>query len=119
MLSGSEKRVLYAVIERCGKKNSCLAAPADLIEKLPPRLKISEKRLSEMLACLEYDGYIEVILSDRHGEIVYCISLLARGRGFGRERSQEKRYIIYRAIIAAASAVVTFALGRFLWYFIN
>ena len=119
MLSGGEKKVLAAGIERCGKKNSCLAAPVDIIGKLPPRLKINEERLSEMLSCLEYDGYIEVILSDRHGEIVYCISLLARGRGFGRERSQEKRYVVYRIIIAVASAAVTFVFGRLLYFLIN
>ena len=119
MLTKNEKSALKAVFSICGEKSSCLASPADLLVRFPPKSCVSEKRLSEILACLEYDGYIRVVLSDRHGETVYCIELLPRGKGYGRETAQSRRTLAVRLIISIASAVLTFVTGRILYFLIK
>ena len=119
MLSIKEKLVLKAVLTSCGDRQTCLLSPADLLCRLPHNAGISEKRLNEILKCLELDGYVDVVLSDRYGEIVYCITLTSKARAFGRESVQNKRYITYRIIIAVFSAVITFFVGRLLYYFIK
>ncbi|MBQ7164416.1 MAG: hypothetical protein IJR61_03715 [Clostridia bacterium] len=119
MLSKTERAVLNAVLIKCGERYNCLASPTDLLCRLPPKSGVSEKRLSEILECLEYDGYISVILSDRHGQTVYCIELLARGKGYRRETSQSRRALAFRLFLSVLSAFLTFAVGRALYYFIK
>ncbi len=119
MLTKHERVVLKAVIDGCGEKSSCLVSPSNLLCRIPHGAGISEKRLSEILNCLEYDGYLSVILSDRHGEIVYCITLQQRGKGYKRESLQEKRYVASRVLLAVASAFITFTIGRLLYFLIK
>lgn len=119
MLTANEKSVLSAVLKKCGERSSCLFSVKEYLASLPAKRGITEGRLREILDCLAFDGYIDVVLTDRHGETVYCITLLKRGKGYKRESVQSKREIIYRAIIAIASAVITFAVGRLLYFIIN
>ena len=119
MLSISEKLVLKAIITKCGKKDSCLASDADILCHIPQRAGISEKRLADIINCLEYDGYIDVVISDRHGEMVYCITVSQKGKGIRRESVQSKRYFLYRIFLAAASAAITFLIGKLLYAVIN
>ncbi len=116
MLTPKERAVLLSVLDRCGDKSSCLVPPASL---LPKRGTITADRLNDILKALEYDGYIDVILSDRHGETVYCITLLAKAKGFRRERIQSERYLAGRILVAIISALITFAVGRLLYLIIK
>ncbi len=114
MLTVSEKNTLKAIINKCGQKQTCLASKQDILCRMPPRSGVSEKKLDKIIEGLEVDGYIDVILSDRHGEIVYCITLLARAKGYKRESVQSVRYVVYRVVLAVVSAFITFAVGRVL-----
>ncbi|MBQ9709536.1 MAG: hypothetical protein IJV67_02820 [Clostridia bacterium] len=115
MLSPSEKTVLKAVLSKCGERSKCLATAADILCRVPRHSEISESRLNDILKCLEYDGYVDVVMSDRHGEMVYCISLKERGKGYKRESVQSRRYVLYRFFLAILSAFITFAIGRLLF----
>ena len=119
MLSFSEKTVLKAVLVKCGERDSCLASSADILCRVPRHSEISEARLNDILKCLEYDGYVDVVMSDRYGEMVYCITLKDRGKGYKRESVQSRRYVIYRVFLAIISALITFIIGRLLFAFLK
>lgn len=119
MLTPLEKTVLRCVIKRCGERSTCLLSLSECNGLQTKGKRITQKKLGDVLDCLAFDGYVDVVLSDRRGERVYCITLLKRGKGYQRERVQSKREIVYRIIIAVASAVVTFSVGKLLYFIIN
>lgn len=110
---------MRSILDKCGGRTGCLASPKELIGALPIKAAVDEQRLGEIIECLDYDGYIDVVLSDRHGEKVYCITLKARGKGFGREAVQSKRYLAFRIAIAVGSALITYAVGKILYMIIR
>lgn len=119
MLSRLENSVLKAIIVSCGDKHSCIIAAGKLLHYMPYKINGDLTKLNHVLKCLEYDGYFEVIYSVRRGEMVYCITLKQRGRAYLREKALIKRDVITRVILAVASAIITFLVGRFLYIFIN
>ena len=116
MLSGYEKSVLNAILLKCGEKASCILSPLELLSLIPQKNRSGLSHLNDILKCLEYDEYIDVVLSDKRGQSVYCITLLKRGKGYKRERIQSKRYAIYRIILAAVCALITFVIGKILYF---
>ena len=118
MLSRNEKFVLNSILEKCGEKSSCIVPAEDISSELFLKRSTKEK-VNEILKCLEYDGYIDVILSDRHGQSVLCITLLKRGKGYKRETVQSKRYTAYKVTMAILCALITFIVGRLLYLFIK
>lgn len=109
MLNKREREVMQAVYTLCKTNGRCLASPLDLIKTL--RGKWTEEGLENVLQALEMDGYFEMISSERLGERMYVITLLARGHAFQRDGVQLRRDLVYKIFWSVASAVVAFLVG--------
>ena len=91
MLAKKEKILMNYIFNKCEGKESQLIAPNELLNQLKPRYDISEGEIKEMLDNLVLDGYITMILSDKKGKTIYCISLDKKGESYERDRQHEKQ----------------------------
>ena len=91
MLTFKEKYVMEYVYQRCKGKKSCLISPREIISHAADKYVIYPEELEKIVTNLNYDGYIELVKSDKKGVPVFCISLKLKGEGFHRELSNGKR----------------------------
>ena len=110
MLSFKESAVMTAIYGFAGDKTSLLISPADIMNACD-KYQFSGKSLNEIITALSQDGYIDFVYTDRHGEEVYCINLLEKGKGYLREKKKRKRNLIYRLCLSIGLAVVSFIVG--------
>ena len=110
MLSKSESKVILGVINACGKRDSVLISPFDLI-KLCLIKDLSVERLDKILSDLNSDGYFDLVHSERHGERIYCITLLDKGKGYDRSVKVLRRSVLFRIGLSTALAVFSFLIG--------
>lgn len=113
MLNREERRILSAVYARCNG-GGCLVSPSDLLTDLKDK-KMTAEKLDKTLKSLELDDYFDLIYSDKKGAEVMCITLKPKGRAFSREAVQNRRYLVFKIMIAVGSAILTFVVGRFLY----
>ena len=113
MLSVKERKVMGLVYQRCFGKGGVLISPAEFLEELSDQ-KLSASRLAKILKDLAYDGYIDLVETDRKGEFIYCINLLEKGSAFPRELSNQRRNLIFRISTTVALAVLSFVVGLIL-----
>ena len=114
MLTFKEKYVMEYVYQHSKDKKSCLISPREIISHAADRYVIYPEELEKIMTNLSYDGYIELVKSDKKGKPVFCISLKLKGEGFHRELSNGKRNFwlglgrscIFAAIGAACGGVV-------------
>lgn len=92
------------IFQKCEGKDSILISPEELGNVLRPRYDLSEQEVKDIVDNLVLDGYISMILSDKKGKTIYCISLDKKGESFERDRENEKknlRVLIIRTILLA------------------
>ena len=111
MLSKLEDKVMLAVRKACLDKNSCLVSPKEIISALDLNGQISQKSIEDILLSLSYDGYFDLIYSDRKGERIYCITLNEKGFAYQRQKQVIKRNLRYKLIVTVAFAVLSFVIG--------
>lgn len=114
MLTKNEDKIMGAIYAACAGKTSCLLSPDDILSMAGVRGAVSYGALDKILEALEYDDYFELILSDRRGEKVYCISLKEKGLSYRRQKVQQKRNLGYRLAVTVALALVSFLVGLIL-----
>ena len=71
--------------------------------------------LKKHLLQLEKEGYLDVIYTDRHGEPFVYIVLKSKSFDLQLEKRRTGKELLFRFILALASAVVTYAFGRILY----
>lgn len=113
MLSFKESAVMSAIYSEFGEKSSILISPHDLLSVSGIK-DISVKELGEIMQNLAQDGYIDFVFTEMHGEEIYCVSLLKKGKGFDREKKRRKRNLMYRLLLTVAFAVISFLIGLLL-----
>lgn len=113
MLSKVERKVMLTIYQKCQQKNPLLISPKDLktIVCLP---SASTAELQKIVENLSTDGYFDLIYTEKHGETLYLISLLKKGKAFLRTQKEFKRNIIFRVILSAGLAVMSFIIGLIL-----
>jgi len=117
MLTRKEKAVMRLVYHKAMERNkSCIVSAEELMGELEPKLKMQESELTKILELLEYDGYYELVNSEKKDRPVFVISLRQKGEAFQREMDQERRQliqgIITRAAFSAIGAVVAFIITK-------
>ena len=112
MLNKKEKYVLKAILDLSGGKNTVLLAPVEILKRIPYNIGITKREFKDILKTLEYDGYFELIESDNKGELVYCITLTAKGQGFDRELLHYRRMVYFKVILTIATAILGFIVTR-------
>ena len=110
MLSRLESKVMLGLLEMCNKKQAILVSPIDLL-KIVGTENLTLSELEKTLQDLCTDGYFDLVYSDRHGEKVFCITLLEKGKGYLRSESLEKRNLIKRFVLTIGFAILSFIVG--------
>lgn len=113
MLTKTENKIMSVIYKECVKRDSLLVTPSDLISMSGDR-SITLKTVDKIISDLNFDGYFDLVYSDRHGETVYCIALTEKGKGFERNRKVFKRNLIFRIGLTVALAFLSFIIGLIL-----
>ena len=95
----------------CEKKDTCLLSPLDLCHSFEPKYSVNDIELESILDGLSQENYISVVNSDKNGKLVYCITILDKGKSFLREQKNIKinwSVAITRTIILA---IISFIVG--------
>ena len=114
MLSRKEKMVMKYILDCSGEKNTCLLSPLDISHALEPVYNIKSVELQSLLDGLVQENYISVVNSDKNGELIYCISILAKGKAFIREQANAKKNLTMTIVKTVALAVLSFVVGLIL-----
>jgi len=102
-------RVVYAEAEQQG--GSCLLTPIEIFSQIPLDIDIEESELDITLKNLEIDEYFDLTLSDRKGELVYCINLQKKGLQFARVERAFRSNVMFRLLFAVCTATVGALVG--------
>lgn len=112
MLTRVESKTMTAVLKASGGRESLLISAQDVVSIIgDDTTKTDVEKAMENLA---EDGYFDLILSDRRGEIVYCVTLKDKGKGYLRSVKEFKRNLLFRLCLSAALAVFSFIIGLIL-----
>lgn len=114
MLSRKEKLIMQYILKESGNKDTCLLLPIDIEHAVAPRYTINQIESQALLDGLVQENYINLVNSDKNGELIYCISILPKGKSFHREQHNIKksvvRTILKTVLLAILSFVVTLIL---------
>jgi len=111
MLSKNEKFLMQYLLDKCGEKDTCLLSPIDLMHAFEPKKTIKQIELQAILDGLVQENYISVVNSDKNGELIYCITILAKGKSFTREQKNVKKGWSVAIIRTIILAVISFVVG--------
>jgi hypothetical protein len=110
MLSKLETRVMQLLYSQCQNKSAILISPTDLFLQLSDK-KVNISQIEKVVEDLNTDGYFDLVYSDRHGQVVYCISLTVKGKNFLRDQKLIKRNLIYKLVVTIVFAFISFFIG--------
>ncbi len=112
VLTKKEKAVMRVVYHEAEKQGgACLLTPIEIFSQIPLDIDIEENELDTTLKNLEVDEYFDLTLSDKKGELVYCINLQKKGLQFARVERAFRSNIMFRLIFAACTATVGALVG--------
>ena len=114
MLNRKEKMVMHFIFDKCKNKSSVLISPEEISNHLYSKFEVGKVEIDEIINNLVLDNYITVILSDKKGQLIYCISLDKNGESFLRDQENKKKTTINLIIRTVALAVLSFAVGLIL-----
>jgi len=107
MLNKKENTIMAYIFDKARARGSCLLSPSDLIIAGLPDFILTQDDIKKVLDSLELDGYIEVVLSDKNGETIYCISLKSKGEAFKRQKQISRKTMRNRILITVALALLS------------
>ena len=112
VLTKKEKAVMRVVYHEAEKQGgSCLLTPIDIFSQIPLDIEIEENELDTTLRNLEIDEYFDLTLSDKKGELVYCINLQKKGLQFARVERAFRSNVMFRLLFAVCTATVGALVG--------
>ena len=112
VLTKKEKAVMRVVYHEAEKQGgSCLLTPIEIFSQIPLDIDIEENELDITLRNLEIDEYFDLTLSDRKGELVYCINMQKKGLQFARVERAFKSNVMFRLLFAVCTATVGALVG--------
>jgi hypothetical protein len=102
------------ILSASGNKDTCLLAPLDIIHGVAPKYSWNQIEVEGLLDGLVQEDYINLVNSDKNGELIYCISINAKGKSFIREQHNIKKNWLSVILKAVITAVITFIVGLIL-----
>ncbi len=112
VLTKKEKAVMRVIFYEADKQDgACLLTPIDIFSKIPLDVDIEESELDIAMKNLEIDDYFDLTRSDRKGELVYCVNLHKKGQQFARVERAFKSNVMFRLLLAVATATVSAIVG--------
>ena len=116
MLTRKEKIIMDFLFLKCAKNGNCLISVQEIMLSVAHQIKFKEESVKEIIFSLQQEGYFDIIYTDRQGESVLVITLLAKGKGYLREKVQDKRQIKFKIVLAFIGAILSFIVGKILYY---
>ena len=114
MLSRKEKKVMQYILKESGNKDTCLLLPLDFEHALAPKYSINQIEIQAILDGLVQENYINLVNSDKNGELIYCISILPKGKSFHREQKNVKKSWVGAVVRTILLAILSFVVGLIL-----
>ena len=111
MLSRKEKLIMQYILKESGNKDTCLLLPIDIEHAVAPRYTITQIESQALLDGLVQENYINLVNSDKNGELIYCISILPKGKSFHREQHNIKKSWISAVVKTVLLAILSFIVG--------
>ena len=111
MLSKKEKMILQYILNQSGNKDTCLLLPIDIEHAVEPKYRINQIEAQALLDGLVQENYINLVNSDKNGELIYCISILPKGKSFHREQHNVKKSWINAVVRTVLLAILSFVVG--------
>ena len=106
-----EKILMQYILDNCVEKDTCLLSPIDIIHSFEPKYSIKQIELQSYIDGLVQENYISVVNTDKNGELIYCITILPKGKSFVREQKNIKKNWTASLIKTVILAVVSFVIG--------
>ena len=114
MLSRKEKMLMQYILKESGNKDTCLLLPIDIEHALAPKYSINQIEAQAILDGLVQENYINLVYSDKNGELIYCISILPKGKSFYREQKNTKKSWAGAVVRTILLAILSFVMGLIL-----
>ncbi len=114
MLSKKEKIIMYYILKESSGKSTCLLAPLDLQHCLEPKYNANNVEIQSILDGLAQENYINLVNSDKNGELIYCITILDKGKAFNREQKNIKKSWSAAIFKTVVLAIISFLVGLLL-----
>ena len=114
MLSRKEKIIMHYILSASSGKSTCLLSPLDLQHALEPRYSTNNIEVQALLEGLAQENYINLVNSDKNGELIYCITILQKGKSFNREQKNIKKSWSTAIIRTVLLAILSFIVGLIL-----
>ena len=114
MLSKKEKMTMQYIFDKCKEKTSVLLTPEELCNNLSPKFDVQNIEMDEIINNLVLENYITMVMSDKKGKPIYCISLDKKGESFERDRENARKGTAKLIVRTVALAVLSFVVGLIL-----
>ncbi|MGN0960927.1 MAG: hypothetical protein ACI4PF_01860 [Christensenellales bacterium] len=114
MLSRKEKMIMQYILKESGNRDTCLLLPIDVEHAVAPRYTINQIEVQALLEGLVQENYINLVNSDKNGELIYCISILPKGKSFHREQKNIKKSWLSAILRTVLLAILSFVVGLIL-----
>lgn len=111
MLSKKEKMIMQYILSTSNGKTTCLLSPLDVEHCLEPKYSVNEIEVQALLEGLSQENYISLVNSDKNGELIYCITILDKGKSFHREEKNIKKTWSQAIVKTVLLAVLSFIVG--------
>ena len=111
MLSKKEKLILEYILRMSGDNDTCLLSPLDIEHSVEPKFSINQVESQALLEGLVQENYINLVNSDKNGELIYCISVLPKGKSFHREQKNIKKSWVLNIGKTVILAILSFIIG--------
>ena len=111
MLSRKEKLIMNYILNSSSGKTTCLLSPLDIQHCLEPKYIVNSIETQALLDGLSQENYINVVNSDKNGELIYCITVLPKGKAFHREEKNKKKSWSNAIIRTILLAIISFVVG--------
>ena len=113
-MTKKEIKVMDYIFDKCKKKESVLISVEELICLFPENVSMEKVEIDEIVSNLVLDHYITMILSDKKGKPIYCISLDKKGESWERDKLNKKRDTVKLITRTVLLAILSFAVGLLL-----
>lgn len=111
MLSRKEKALMKYILKASGNKDTCLLAPLDVLHGLEDKYNVNQIEIQGLLEGLAQEKYIDLVNSDKNGELIYCINICPKGKAFVREEHNSRKSWTMAILKTVFLAIISFVVG--------
>lgn len=111
-MTKKEKILMDYIFDKANGKESVLIAVEDVVRFVGENFSgVDRDEVDQLMQNLVLDRYITLIMSDKKGKPIYCISLDKKGESWVRDNENKKRTTIMLVVRTVLLAVLSFVVG--------